>query len=244
MVIAKLSRTDPTPLYAQVKQRLLELIAAGEIKPGDRLPSEPELEQAFQVSRITIRRALSDLAAAGYLKRQPGTGTVLTQSRIRRDSGKIGGLRDELIAQGYAVEKRILEYRTGPIDPQDCEPTGISNGSHVLYARQLLSANGVPVMLTASHHVVPEHVRPTAEEIAADSLFTILKHHGLTVKRAERTIEAVLPTAEDAALLEMPTTAPALLVELHAFDAQDTLRSYVRSVYRGDRYKYFHSIEP
>jgi GntR family transcriptional regulator len=240
----KLSRSDPTPLYAQVKQRLLERIAAGDIKPGDRLPSEPELEEAFQVSRITIRRALGDLAAAGYLKRQPGTGTVVTQSRIRRDSGKIGGLRNELIAQGYSVEKRILEHRAGPIDPDDCGRTGISNGAHVLYVRQLLVANGVPVMLSASHHVVPERVRPTAEEIAADSLFTILQHHGLTVMRAERTIEAVLPTAEEAALLEMPCTAPALLVELHAYDAEEHLRSYVRSVYRGDRYKYFHSIEP
>ncbi len=242
-MIAKLSRTDPTPLYAQVKQRLLELIATGAIKPGDRLPSEPELEEAFQVSRITIRRALGDLAAAGYLKRQPGTGTILTQSRIRRDSGKIGGLRDDLIAQGYAVEKRILTYGLGPIDPAASEHTGIPAGTHVLFAKQLLCANGVPVMLSASHHVVPEHVCPTPAEVQADSLFAILRHYGLDTKRAERTIEAVLPSPEEAELLEIAATAPVLLVELCAYDATDAVRSFVRSVHRGDRYKYFHAID-
>jgi GntR family transcriptional regulator len=238
-----LSRESPTPLYAQVKQRLLQQIDTGVLRPGERLPSESELEKTFQVSRITIRRALGDLAAAGYLRRQPGSGTVVTQSRIRHDSGKVGGFHDDLVAQGFEVDSLLLSYAMGPIDPETAERTGIGRSAHVLAVRKLIRANGVPVVLLNGHHVLPGGVHLSAEDVQVDSIFTVLRRRfGREPRRAERTIEAGLPDDEEAELLAIPKGTPVLLIELVAYDEAGAIMANVRSVYRSDRYKYVHSV--
>lgn len=238
-----LSRESPTPLYAQVKQRLLQQIDAGLLKPGERLPSEAELEKAFQVSRITIRRALGDLAAAGYLRRQAGSGTIVAQTRIRHDSGKVGGFHDDLLAQGFRVDSVLLGYEIGAIDDAAAERTGIVPASRVLQVRKLIRANDVPVVLMHGLHVLPDGVYLTADEVQSDSIFSVLKRRfGRVAQRAERIIEAGLPDDEEAAVLAVPKRTPVLLIELHAFDGGGALMAHVRSVYRSDRYKYVHAV--
>ena len=239
-----LNRDSPTPLYAQVKQRLLSQIEGGGIKVGEKLPAEAELERAFGVSRITIRRAVGDLVAAGYVRRQPGFGTIVMQSRIRHDSGKIGGFHNDLVAQGFDVQAELLDYDIGPPDDVAALHIGAEPDQNVLYARKLIRANGVPVVLGTSYHVLPDHVRPPPDEARSDSLFTILRRYGLVFQRAERSIEARLPEREDANLLEISRGTPVLLIELHAYGDDDMAVSYVRSVYRGDRYKYMHTLGP
>ena len=73
----------PMPLYQQLKQRLRDEIERGDYKPGDQLPAEPELIQQFGVSRITVRQALSDLAAEGLVVRRHGKGTFVAERRIK-----------------------------------------------------------------------------------------------------------------------------------------------------------------
>lgn len=77
-MINKPDRKLPTPLYAQIKQILLDRIQAGEWQTGNSIPTETELCSAFNVSRITVRCAMKELVTEGYLERTSGRGTFVT----------------------------------------------------------------------------------------------------------------------------------------------------------------------
>lgn len=68
-----------TPIYARIKQHLLDRIASGELSPGDRLPSESELAEAFSTTRTTVRHALTQLVFEDVIVRQVGRGSYVTE---------------------------------------------------------------------------------------------------------------------------------------------------------------------
>lgn len=237
------SRDKPVPLYVQIKQHILQDIESGDTKPGDVLPAEWELEKRFAVSRITVRRALNDLMSAGYLQRKPGFGTVVVQSKIRHDSGRIGGFHDDLVRQGFRVEADLLAYGIGAAPEAIAREMGLTADAEVLHARKLIRASGTPVVLGESYHHFGPDVKLSPEDVKSDSVFTLVRQRfGLRFPYAERSIEATLPSKEEADLLEIDPSTPTLRVELSVFDDRDRLTSRVNAVYRGDRYKYLHRI--
>src|SRR5208282_1046496 len=103
----------PTPLYFQVKSILEAKILSQEFKENERLPSEAELCQQFNVSRVTIQRALADLLKAGLIYRDRGKGTFVTQGARLMNPGLKGSIRD-LILAGKRNRIKVLSYTEVP----------------------------------------------------------------------------------------------------------------------------------
>src|SRR5690554_307505 len=98
-----LSRSSPIPLHAQLRALLLDQLQSELYEAGDVLPTEQELERTYGVSRMTVRRALSDLAASGYIVRRAGRGSMVLHQKVRHSSGELGGLVANLREQGQHV---------------------------------------------------------------------------------------------------------------------------------------------
>ncbi|MDR2670807.1 MAG: GntR family transcriptional regulator, partial [Oscillospiraceae bacterium] len=77
-----LDKNTPIPLYFQLKQLILGMIEAGDLRPGDLLPTEQALGGIFSISRSTTRQALSELVLEGYLYRAKGKGTFVAQPKL------------------------------------------------------------------------------------------------------------------------------------------------------------------
>lgn len=241
--VTPLDRSSPVPLWYQLQQALLQLIQNGDFGPDAALPSEKELESIYGVSRITVRRALGNLATAGYVVRESGRGTFVLPPKVRHSSERIGGLHDDLAAQGYRVEAKVLEQGRPPAPASVASRLGLEEGHPVLYVRRLVFADGEPILLSANYHNVEPGIVFTRDELESDSIFKLLEQkHGVVLRRADRTIEATVALESDAKLLGVPPNAPMLLVRLIVYDDLDRPVSYVRALYRGDRYKYCHTV--
>lgn len=238
-----LDRDSPLPLYYQLKQTLLGMIQNGELAPGEPLPSEKELEDEYGVSRITVRRALSDLAAEGYLSRQVGRGTFVQRVKLQDRSERLGGFLEHLTGQGLEIESQILQLGREPAPPHVPRKLNVEEGQPLFFFQRFVLADGEPFALTTAYFDVPEHVVFTEAELKTNSVFPLLEHkYSIVLPRGDKTVEATAARAHEAELLNIDPDAPLLLTELIAYDSNDQPLGFVQTLYRGDRYKYFTSV--
>src|SRR5437764_12616850 len=100
--------TAPTPKYWHVREAVEELIRVNGLRPGDRLPTEPELGQKLAVSRGTVRRAFDDLEREGVVSRQPGRGTFVAQRRMMRPLSELTSFTEHLRCLGLEAGARAV----------------------------------------------------------------------------------------------------------------------------------------
>ncbi len=240
---AKIDRNSPLPLYYQLKQILLRRILDENATPGQCIPSEKELEEEYHLSRITVRRALSDLASEGYVTREPGRGTFVRPTKLKESSQTLGGFIDDLKSQGLDVKSRIVKCGWQPIPPIVAEKLG-SVPDEVFYIKRLLLADGEPIALARAYLKVGREVTLTSDELnASPSVYVLLEHkYGIVLRRASKSLEATLIAEADATLLRVRPSVPILRSELIVYDEKDQPAAYVNCVYRGDRYKYYFTV--
>lgn len=208
------------------------------------LPSEAELMRTFGVSRITVRRALQDLAAAGYVRRQAGKGSFALPHKLRHTSGRIGGASEEFKEQGFSVTARVLEYSDRVPPPEVAVQLGLGEGETATYVHRLMIVDGKPLSVVHIYFNLPHGIQPTAEDAANESVISVLRRKwGIVPTRGTRTMEAALASQEDIELLELDPPAPVLIVDLVGFDESGRGLFHVNVRYDSALYKYVQEIE-
>ena len=224
----------PVPKLEQLRL-ILEEMCDNELSPGDPLPGERALEEAYGVSRITVRRAIGDLVAAGRLRRVRGKGTFVAPaplvSRLH-----LASFSDEMKAQRVEASSRILlSERTAP--PEDVATYFGSppNAPHI-HLRRLRLGDGEPYAVDDAWYnaaLVPDLL----ENDVYRSVYTLLEEeYGLGITEAEQTVSAVAAGAHNAPLLDVaPDTALLHIVRYARSGAHNV--EFCSSVYRTDRYR-------
>jgi GntR family transcriptional regulator len=234
---------SPLPLYYQLKHLLLRHIQSGDLAPGEPFPSEKELEERHGVSRITVRRALSDLATEGYISRQAGRGTFVLPPKLQDRSEKLGGFIDDLIAQGFQVRSEILDHSFTSAPLAVAEALDIAADHPVLYFEKLVYADGEPIALALCYFNIREHADLSLNDLNLSSIYPLLEQrYGIVLRRADKTIEATAAREREAHLMRTEPGAPMLLATLLIYDDSGKPSALVKALYRGDRYKYYSSI--
>ncbi|CAN5257112.1 GntR family transcriptional regulator [soil metagenome] len=183
--------------YERVYDLVVSIIAQQGLQPGDRLPSTAELAELAEVSVISVRRALDDLAHAGRIVRQQGVGTFVAPPRIVSEPSRLGALLDTM--QGgdprVALTTRVLEVLVGVPGPSHVEALSIEKGEPVWEIQRLRSLGGVPKILEKA--VLPlSRVPVIDEDHIADggSLYGFLRdRYGLVDDFVEQYLEVDHP---------------------------------------------------
>ncbi|WP_071796177.1 GntR family transcriptional regulator [Natronohydrobacter thiooxidans] len=145
-----LQRSDAVPLYTQLKHRLIAAINEGQFKEGGLLPTEAQLCEMFNVSRITVRRAVSELQGEGILEKRHGKGTFVTVQRLETSLMTLDGFSETYSAQGVEHHSHILEIRECPADAQAAKALQLEIGSQLLQVRRLITTRKGPLTLDES----------------------------------------------------------------------------------------------
>ena len=237
-----LAANGPTPLYHQIVLLLREQIYSGHYPAGTFLPSEPELSATFNVSRITAKRALDELAAAGLAVREQGRGTrVAITPHSTSVRGNVVGLVHSLHANGRgAVQLLKFDYVGAPKDVATA--LGLKAGDEVQRAIRIWNGDEGPFShLTTS---VPAALGRswTKADLKKKPLIALLERAGVTIGRTEEHITAVLADAVMAPRLAVNPGAPLLMITRTVFDADDRAVEHLVAVYPPDRYKYSVSL--
>jgi GntR family transcriptional regulator len=227
------------PIYFQIQQDILNQIKSGKLLPGAQLPSETELAQECQVSRITAKRALDELVHLGYAYRQQGKGTFVAQARIRDISG-FRSFSEDMRARGFKPGSEILEFKV--IEPDDtiCQKLHISKDQPVFLLKRRRLADNVPLAFETAY--LPCSLCPNLlnEDLAGGSLYSILKEKYRVVPVwADAEIEAAVATKEQASILGISTDSPVLIAYRITFSADYQAIETVESVYRGDQFTFY-----
>jgi GntR family transcriptional regulator len=199
--VGTLDRAGPLPLYFQLRQAVLREIREGGLAPGDRLPTEAEMERRYGVSRSTIRQALNDLAAEGLIHRIQGKGTFVGSPKIQHVP-VLTSFSELLRAQGYQPSHRLLDSSVLPGPPEVAEGLQVEEGTSCRFLRRLFLADDDPVGL-AETWLPRAALGPNDElfengEIEHGSLYELLQSEaiGLALHRA---VEPINPGVAEAA---------------------------------------------
>jgi GntR family transcriptional regulator len=208
-----------SPLYQQIQALLTRSLTLGEWRPGEALPSEPELAQRFKVSQGTVRKALDALAAAGVLVRRQGRGTfVATHAEAQVQYRFLRLMPDQGARE--AMRRRFLDCRRQRAPAEVARALGLGGGDSVLQIRRLLLAGDSPVVLDDIWLPARLFKGLTAERLAAyrGPMYGLFEaEFGVQMIRADEKIRAVAARADEAALLGVAEGTPLLLVERLSF---------------------------
>lgn len=236
--VLDLDRSSPVPLHYQLRQVLLAKIESGEWKPGDLIPSEPELQERYGLSRTTIRQALSELVFEGRLTRHRGKGTFVAAGKFTHSPNR-QGLTHRLEEQGIRPGWRVLDERQVVAPAAVREALRLNGRPLVTRIRRLRLADTEPIGIHTVY--LPEAVAAQINRAAlqeGESLRYLSHLPQMQGSRAHRTIEAVAATEADAKLLNVRPGSPILQIERITVAADGTPLEYLQARYRGDRFKY------
>jgi GntR family transcriptional regulator len=231
-----LERAERVPKYYRVKKRLLEMTAAR--TPGAPMPPERLLAVEFRTSRTTIRKALQELVGEGRLDRIQGKGTFVARPKIYRTL-HLTSYTEGMEAQGLRPASQTLDVGYVAADEALAGLLGVETGDRVLRVERLRLAGGEPMAIEATHLPVRRFPGLRRNLAKYTSLYTALaEQYGVRPAEADETIETSLATPREAGLLGTDVGLPMLLLSRHSRDADGAPVEWVRSVYRGSRYKF------
>ncbi|HYC05610.1 MAG TPA: GntR family transcriptional regulator [Azospirillaceae bacterium] len=230
---------SPTPLYHQLYVILREKILNGTFAYGDQLPSEHELSREFNVSRITVKRALDDLAAARLVVRQRGRGTHVThQYQPQAVKAPLGGLIDSLTAYGRKTAATLLEFGRETPPPHIAHALNLGVRSPVLRVVRVRSMDGVPFSHLTSYTVSRVGDRFTRADFEGTLRLAVFEGAGVKIKGARQTLSATLADSRVAGLLKVDVGAPLLVLTRLMVDENDEAFDHLTVLYRPDMFQY------
>lgn len=235
----RVNRNSSVPIYHQIKEQILDAIADEQLKVGDLLPSERELVEHLNVSRMTIHRALSELAMSGQLQTRPGKGTYVQSAKLVQRLGRLAGFSADMRRSGHTVSSRVLRNEVVPADAKLAELLQLQPGDPVVILERVRAVDDVPTGWDRSH--LPASLCPdiTRFDFSNASLYdTLRREYKLNLSWARQTLEATLSNWREQQLLLVPEGAPILLGERTLYLDGDVIIEYSKASYRADRYRY------
>ncbi|MGO7299941.1 histidine utilization repressor [Rhizobium leguminosarum] len=231
----ELAQNDSTPLYAGVKQVILDRIQSGEWPPKYRVPSENELVVELGVSKMTANRALRELANEGELVRIQGVGSFVAERKGYSALFEVRNIAEEIAERGHVHEASVVVLARETASPEVADALELPIGAAVFHSLIVHSENGVPVQIE-DRFVHPE----AAPEYLSQDFSTLTPNAYLTaaapLSGSEHVVEAAMPQAWECKLLTIMKTEPCLTIRRRTWSAKQVV-STARLVYPGHRYR-------
>jgi len=235
-----LNKNIPVPLYFQLKQQLVEKIEKKEWKTGDPIPSERELSEKYGISRMTVRQALNELVNEGKLIREKGKGTFVAKPKISQGLYRLTSFTEDMAKRGMTPSAYIVDVSVKLPSDSVAEELKIKATSPILILTRVRLADNKPMALETTHLPLVRLPGLDKEQFEGKSLYGILQtKYGIEPYAATQIIEVGMPTAREVHLLDMKPNTPVMLIERVTRDIQGVPFEYVKSVYPGDRYKFY-----
>ncbi|WP_305094103.1 GntR family transcriptional regulator [Prescottella sp. R16] len=221
-------------LYAQVEAALADEIGT-HWQVGDRLPSEEDLIRRFGVSRITVRRAVQNLAGRGLVEIRRGVGTFVAAPRITQPLTALTGFVEDMHALGLEADAEVVSIRTQPASRSVADALAVPLGSDVTFVERVRRADGRALSFDQTY-LIPEVGRRIAEDdLESTPIFTLLERtYGVPLVEATYRLSACLADADVAAALDVQVGDAVFRIERTTFTTDDRPVDYEILHYRGD----------
>lgn len=223
----------------QVYLVLRDRILSGAAGFGAKLPTENELAEFHGVSRVTVRRALGELARERLIERRRSAGTrVIYRPSPAPMTADISGVLANLADMGRRTAVKLLSFDYVPAEGAVAEALGVKPDQLLQRAVRVRAVDGVPFSYLTTH--VPESVSVTftKQELASRPLLELLERAGVKAEHARQRISAVLATPDVADALDVHTGSPLIELVRVVYDQDGRGVEHLHALYRPDRYTF------
>ena len=229
------------PKYRRLREALIHMIRG--LPEGAALPTERELGAQFGVSRATVRHALQRLEAEQRIHRRQGKGTFVARAKIEQRLG-LTSHTEEMRARGMVPGSKLIDVSRIPASTEVATALRLGEGTEVLQIERLRLADWEPIAIEVLY-LNAERFDGISAALGESASFyqLLLSDYGVELASAEETIEAVVAGAREADLLGCGLAAPLLLISRLTLDTGGRPTEYVRSLYRGDRFRFRRHLE-
>ncbi|PSJ38473.1 GntR family transcriptional regulator [Allosphingosinicella deserti] len=230
---AALRRDDPQPLYLQLQQLIRSAIQESRIEKDSAIPTERNLSAQFDVSRITVRKAVDGLVDEGLLTRRRGAGTFVLGQRVEKVFSKLSSFSEDMISRGRTPHSIWVSRTIGAVTPEEALSLGLSPGTMVYRFQRIRLADGQP--MATERATIPAYCLPSIE-VVGDSLYEALSQTGHRPVRALQRLRAISFGKAQADALGVTAGSPGLFIERIGFLADGRAAELTHCHYRGDSY--------
>ncbi len=237
--MSQLNDKLPTALYYQLKERLMSRITMKEWNPNDKIPNELALCHEYNVSRITVRQALTELEREGYVIRKQGKGTFVSFPRIEQNLTSFYSFSDEFKKRGFKPSNKILEFHlTIPVS-EIAGKLGIENaGKQVFCIKRLRYADETLVAIESTYLPADLFNDLTMEDLENNSLYEIMRQkYDVNPNSAEESIGATSIGDRESVFFGVRKGTAALDIERFAFSGSRCVE-YTTGIVRGDIFRF------
>lgn len=231
---------ESIPLYHQLKADLLDAIESGQWQPNQLLPSEPELARKFGVSRTTVRLAIGDLAASGYVVRKQGRGTYVAE-RTSAHASRLYGFAEDLRRRHPDVKVGVLRLSIDPCPTNVAVHLQRQTGTPVIAIHRLAKLADRPVFFEKSYLTPPYHTDSADVQQMKelfDHVYGFFERNGVRVGLGRQSIRAAVADAEDARILGATPGEPVLVIVRTTQDESGSPIEFSQVRYLGALYEY------
>lgn len=220
----KLSHNIPIPLYYQIVQIITEQIKSGELKPGDQILTEEKLQQKFDVSRATVRKAISELVYSGLLEKQYSKGTIVAAPKIEEAMYGVHSFTASTLKANKSLTSKMLEFKEVFNNNSVNSKLGIPASESLMYFKRVRYIDGTPICVeewyAPSKHLDNFTIDLFSDEGIEQSSYHILhNHYNISIKSVHDIMSAVaIDDEEDASLLNSCIGMPVLLRQRISYD--------------------------
>lgn len=243
MVRIVLDKNSHIPIYIQIEEILKRKIYLEEYKIGENIPSERELSLQYDVSRMTVRQAITNLVNSGLLYREKGRGTYVANPKLEQPLMGLTSFTEDMKARGMEPSSKLIRFEK-MIPPIDiARDLFLEPDEEVFYVVRIRNADKKPMAIERTY--IPVKVYPELDEKKVmGSLYTIIeaKHHQ-KIGNAIQVMEAAIVSKEESEYLHLSSSAAVLIIKRISYFVDGVPFELVRSTYRADRYKFISEIQ-
>ncbi len=199
------------PRYQQLKDLIIDRIASGDLQPSDRVPSEHELVETMNVSRMTANRALRELNDEGYVERIAGRGTFVADLRSQSHLVAVQNIADEIGARGHhhssSVVRKSRQHARGDV----ARALHVEQGTDVFHLLLVHAENGSPIQVEDRYVLAsfaPDCLGQDFTRVTPSAYLTSVA----PLQEAEQVVRAAMPNAAVRNFLDMQDDEPVLVV--------------------------------
>ncbi len=237
-----INKQSPLPIYHQILEDLKKRIEQKEFQPGDIIPSERELSESYNVSRMTVRQAVTNMVNDGDLYRERGKGTFVAERKIEQPLQGMTSFTEDMRQRGMIASSKLIVFETTPVPDDIAHKLQLDMDQQVYNIKRIRYADNKP-MAVETTFIHTALIPDLTEELVQGSLYHYIEDElNLEIEKASQMIEATIADHHLSDLLEIPPSSAILHMERNSFLKDGRPFEVVKSAYRADRYKFISDI--
>mgnify|MGYP002550419899 FL=1 len=226
------------PMYRQIADALREKITAGELKPGDALPTESSLQETFSVSRVTVRQALKLLTEEQIIESIQGSGSYVREERVNYDIYQLTGFYEKLADRNVDTHSDVKTFEVIKADVKLAETLNIRPDDKVWHVKRVRFIKQKPVNLEETWMPLAMFADLTWEVMENSKYHYIEQIKKMVIDRSEQELVPIMPSQEAIDALALDPAKPILEKVSRGFLKDGRVFEYSRNVFNSDEYKF------